>query len=220
MPIRDDVIFGPNPPDGRLTFGDVRKLSQTDQIGALRHRLDAYLISQVNELGRDDEGETKVNSPFPLFLMSLVAIETLGSTLFRPKSGSKEDKQKEGFMEVAKRIDPALSKPLSASEKQEYNRQWSEEERKKVGSKADILYKYGRHTMAHGYRGRGVYITGEDPVGVWRMNQGAIELNPFRFWDEFKRVYQDAWSDFLTEPEPTSPRNRSVREYLDVLLNQ
>lgn len=219
MPIRDDVIFGPKSPSGQLTFGDVRKLNPADQMKALKDRLDAYLISQVSELGRDNENRTKVNSPFPLFLMSLVAMETLGKVFFHPKFGSKENAQRMGFMDVAKRIDTNFSRPLTSDEKKHYDSLWSEDERKNVSSKADILYKFGRHTMAHGYRGRGVYITGENSIGIWRMNQGAIELNPYLFWKRFIQVYEDTWEEFHKETEPTSPRTCSALSYLKELLN-
>lgn len=214
MPVRDDVIFGPG-----ITFGEARQLDLREQTDALKSRLDTFLIEQVDELGWDDQGNATVYAPFPLFLLTFVAMETLGKALFRKNMASDADAQKEGFLEVAKRIDGGLSKPLSKAEKKDYNLLWGVDEHKKLSSKAEILYKIGRHTMAHGYRGKGVYITAEDQIGVWRMNLGAIELNPYRFWKEFKRVYDQSWAELTKEKENTAPRTRSASRFLQELLN-
>lgn len=219
MPIRDDVIFGPGP-EGQRTFGQVRKLGKLDQLAALRSRLDAFLVNQVNELGWHDGTQTKVNSPFPLFLLTLVAMETLGKSLFHSKRPPGDElAQKEGFLEVSKRIDINLSKPLNNDQKLDYDKLWGSESHKKITSKAEIIYRYGRHSMAHGYRGKGVYITADDEVGIWRMNQGAIELNPYKFWIEFRRAYENSWEELERENEPTAPRTRSALQFLKELLH-
>jgi hypothetical protein len=227
MPIRNDVIFGPGP-DGQRTFGHVRMLDQSAQIQALKRRLDAYLVDQISELGWHDGDKSKVNSPFPLFLLTLVAMETLGKALFQPNKPTSELKtqkhagddsaQKDGFLEVAKRVDKRLSAPLNADEKEEYNLLWETNEHKKISSTAEILYRFGRHTMAHGYRGKGVYISADDEIGIWRMNGGAIELNPYKFWVEYRKAYDNSWIELSNEKEPTSPRTRSAIQFLNELL--
>lgn len=217
MPVRDDVIFCPGSP-GQRTFGEIRKLNQQLQIDALKRRLDSFLIDQINQLGIDNANEKKVYSPYPLFLLTLVAMETLGKALFKPKTSSEEDAQKYGFLEVAKRIDAKLSKPLNKCEKKDYDLLWGEGQNKKINSKAEILYRFGRHTMAHGYRGKGIYISEIEEINIWRVCKGAIELNPYKFWIEYRRVYEEAWSELSEEKEPTSPRKRSAIEFLSELL--
>ena len=139
----------------------------------------------------------------------------------RPKNpSSAEEAQKLGFLEVAKRIDKNLAKPLIAEQKREYDALWGEDQHKGVKSLAEVLYRSGRHTMAHGFRAKGVYITAIEDVGVWRFKDGAIELNPFLFWREFVSAYNAAWEEQARETQANAPRTRSAKEYLKELLER
>ena len=84
MPVPDEVIFGPAHPSGQLTYGRVRALVGDDRYWALKRRLDSFLVEQTNELGKPEGGSSNVYAPFPLFLLTCVAVETLGKVLHRP----------------------------------------------------------------------------------------------------------------------------------------
>ena len=56
MPVPDHVIFGPNPPDEKFTYGQIRILEGDDRYSALKHRLDTFLIAQINGLGKGNGG--------------------------------------------------------------------------------------------------------------------------------------------------------------------
>ena len=43
-----------------------------------------------------------------------------------------------------------------------------------------IIYRLGRNTMIHGFRGRGVFIT--EGIAEWTMAEGAIVINPYWLW--------------------------------------
>ena len=82
MPVPDSVIFGPASESGEFTYGAVRKLQEEEQLRALQLRLGKFFISQVDELAKPAGGPSKVYSPFPLFLMTCVGMETLGKVFF------------------------------------------------------------------------------------------------------------------------------------------
>lgn len=217
MPVPDHVIFGPNPPDGTFTYGQVRTLEGDDRYSALKHRFDTFLIAQINELGKEEEGKSKVYSPFPLFLLTCIAIEALGKALYRPSQPiPDEDAQREGFLTVCSKIDPRFSRQLCKKNKEGYDALWGKDEHKKVKSLAHVIYRFGRHTMVHGFRGKGVYLT-EDFDG-WKFIDGAFYLNPYWFWRAFKSVYEQEWGALFENKEATNALKRSADEYLKEIL--
>ena len=156
MPVPDNIIFGPNFQQGAFTYGEVRALKDDDRYLALKQRLDRFLIKQINGLGKEEGGKSKVYSPFPLFLFTCIAIETLGKALFSPPQAmSDKDTQRAAFLTVCSKIDMKFSRQLSKKEKGGYDTLWGKDEHKKVKSLAHVIYRFGRHTMVHGFRGKG-----------------------------------------------------------------
>ena len=217
MPVPDNIIFGSNPPTDQYTYGQVRALKGDHRYYALKHRLDTFLIAQINGLGKDKEGKSKVYSPFPLFLLTCIAIETLGKALFRPSQPmSDEDAQRAGFLKVCSKIDHIFPRQLSKKNKEGYDTLWDEDQHKKVKSLAHVIYRFGRHTMVHGFRGKGVYF--DVQLEKWKFTDGALNLNPYWFWRAFKGVYEQAWDDLFENQEATNALKRSADEYLIEIL--
>jgi len=216
MPVPDHVIFGPDNSSGRFTYGEVRAMAQFDQHHALKGRMDTFFIAQVKELAKSDDDSRKVYAPFPLFLLTCVGIETLGKVLYRPKKMNDEDAQREGFLEVTGKFGQKFSRPLSKQDKKNYDVLWGDDEHKKVKSIAHLIYRFGRHTMVHGFRGKGVYLT--EGIPDWESSDGAITLNPYWFWSTFKETYDNSWKEFFASKEPTCALKRSANQYLDELL--
>lgn len=221
MPVPDPVYFGPDEKGDGLNYGQIRRFGEDEQFRALQRRVDTLFVGQVNELARREQGKRVVYSPFPLFLMSCVGIETLGKIFFTSPDFTKEqeeDVQRDGFLAVCKRIDVGFSRPLTKEQKTGYDGLWGQNEHKKVTSIAHILYRFGRHTMIHGYRGKGVYLTEHESVPEWAVDEGAVVLNPYWFWERFKHASAGLWKEFDANEEPTNALKRSARVYLREIL--
>ena len=222
MPVPNSVHFGPSENGEGLTYGHVRNQGEEAQFQALNRRFNTLFIGQVDELTKEENGKRVVYSPFPLFLMTCVGIETLGKIFFsrEPKNReSEEDIQREGFLEVCSGFDQAFSRKLSKDQKSDYDSLWGIDEHKKVRSVAVIIYRLGRHTMVHGYRGKGVFLTEHKSVPTWSMKDGAVILNPYWFWKKYKSRSSSLWKDFHDNKEPTNAFKRSARLYLQEILN-
>lgn len=220
MPVPNEVIFGPDVPSGPLTYGQVRKLAPDEQLRALHRRLGAYFISQVTELGKPEGGSSKVYSPFPLFLMTCVGIETIGKVFFSrvPNQGEKqEDIQREGFLSVCNKLHKNFSRPLNKSQKKDYDLLWGADAHKHAKTASNIVYRLGRHTIVHGYQGRGVFLT--EGLDDWSLEAGAIIINPYWFWRAFLNVHQDLWTRLFEGTEANNPFKKSAHIYLNELLS-
>ena len=219
MPVPDEAYFGPTETGNTLTYGEVRKLQEAERFCALRRRLNTLLIEQVNEIAKMEDGN---KAPFPLFLMTCVGIETLGKVFYtrEPTSGqNKDDIQKEGFLKVCNRIHPHFSRPLPKDQKEAYDSLWGVGKHKEVNpfSISHIIYRFGRHTIIHGYRGKGVYFHNDKNL-QWQMKMGAPILNPYWFWRNFCSASEKLWAEFESNREPTNPLKSSARLYLEELL--
>lgn len=221
MPVPNQTYFGPAADGHGLDYGQVRALDENGRLGALQRRFGCLLLGQVDELVRLEGGKRLVYSPFPLFVMTCVGIETAGKIFFSraPGNGENEDDvQRLGFLEVCKGIHVRLSRPLSAEDKQGYDSLWGEGEHRKVTSYAHIIYRFGRHTMIHGYRGKGVYITEAKEVPEWTMDCGGLILNPYWFWRRFSAHSVELWGRLDGNKNANNPLRRSARTYLQDLL--
>ena len=215
MPVHDDVIFGPDEAhqSGKMTYGRLRGLSEPEKIVALKARMDTFLVEQSEELSKETE---KIYAPFPLFVMTCVAIEAHGIILYYPKREvSREDAQRQGFLKVCGKIHQGFSKKLSAQEKKDYETLWVGSDHKHPKSISEMIYRFGRHTMMHGFRGRGVHLS--ESIAEWKWHAGALHLNPYWFWRAFCDVYDIDWKETLTAAEPTDAKRRSAIRYLNDL---
>ena len=130
MPVPDDVYFGPKEDCSGQFYGEVRAFKEEDQFRALERRFNHLFLGQVGELARCNEGKRIVYSPFPLFVMTCVGIETTGKIFFSraPGKGEKEeDVQRLGFMEICKGIHSHFSRPPNKNQKKEYDALWAQE---------------------------------------------------------------------------------------------
>lgn len=219
MPVPHEAYFGPAETGDGLKYGDVRELPEEERFRALKRRLDTLFIGQVNEIAKMEDDN---KAPFPLFLMTCVGIEMLGKVFYmqKPSAGRGEDDiQKEGFLEVCNRIHPHFSRTLNKEIKKAYDHLWGIGEHEKVRpfSISHIIYRFGRNTMIHGYRGKGVYLHNGKKL-EWEIYLGAPLLNPYWFWKSFVRCYNKLWDEFNANAEPTNPLRISAGLYLQDLL--
>jgi hypothetical protein len=221
MPVPDRAYFGPAEDGAGLNYGQIRALPEEDKLRALQRRFNHLLLGQVQELTRTEGGRRVVYSPFPLFVMTCVGLETAGKIFFSRAPGleeNEEDVQRKGFLEVCKGIHPRISRPLTQDDKVAYDSLWGRDEHRKVQSYAHLVYRFGRHTMIHGYRGKGVYFTEAPEVPEWAMDGGGLVLNPYWFWRRFAEHSAELWQRFHANRNPNNPLKASARAYLQDLL--
>lgn len=221
MPVPDAVHFGPAADNTGLTYGQIRAMREDDQFQALQRRFNRFFLEQVGELAKSNGEKRLVYSPFPLFLMTCVGIETAGKIFFSrapAKGESEEDVQRLGFLEVCKGIHNNFSRPLTAQHKADYDSLWGEGAHKYAPSYATVIYRLGRHTMIHGYRGKGVYITEHADVPNWTMDAGAVVLNPYWFFGRFADHCNELWAKFHANKNDNNPLKISATAYLRDLL--
>lgn len=219
MPVPDHVIFGPAP-DGQYTYKDVRKLHEDAQFLAIRDRVGTFFNQQVSELGIQGDGKKKVYSPFPLFLLTCIGIETLGRLFFGrepTEDEQREDVQRECFIRACCKLHQKFGRALPKDQKQAFDLLWGIGEHEKHEKVAVLVYRLGRHTMAHGYQARGVFLT--EGHNDFKMVDGALELNPYKFWCAYLNAYDNMWNEFLKGTEENDPRLVAIRLYRDALLN-
>jgi hypothetical protein len=215
MPVPDAVIFANT--DGEiLTYGNVRMLDGDERLRALKKRFDHWLIRQTDALiAKDEAGKGLINAPFPLVIMSCVALETLGCVFF--DDGVKREDTKEVFEKAAIFTDPELKGPMVKGFMQKMRLLWPNSDLKGVKSASDVIYKFFRNSMFHGYRARGAYITGEIDPKAWGYDEGYILVHPDNFWrmvrdNGYTRMFEAVFSE--KNPE----MGASAHKYISGLL--
>jgi hypothetical protein len=220
MPVPDLVYFGPDQNGHGLNYGQIRALGEEEQFRALQRRLNTLFIGQVDELAKIDNERRLVYAPFPLFLLTCVGIEALGKVFFNPGQGQQEEIQRDGFLKVCTKINKAFSRPLAKDAQADYDQLWGAGsfDKHKVKSVGHIIYRFGRHTMIHGYQGRGVYLTEDQSVSGWKVDGGAVIMNPYWFWENFQKASAELWEEFHENKEPTNALKKSARIFLQEML--
>jgi hypothetical protein len=217
MPVPDDVIFGPAEGGGASNYGQIRAMSESDRRKALKRRLDSWLIDQTSELLFDKSGERKVYAPFPLVVMSCIAIESLGQIFFGARNRNSEGVQKDCFVAIAKQIDQKFSRQLTLEFKEKLSRRWPGKDFAECNNFADLLYKFFRNTLIHSYQGYGVYITEDDTPSCIESN-GFIVINPNWLWNSVCKCYSKLWKE-LDKAQDNNPRKISCNAYLNRILS-
>jgi hypothetical protein len=215
MPVPGDVIFGPASGGKHMTFDRVRSMSNEERVVQLKRRLDTFLIAQIRELGRVDGKAKKVYSPFPLAVMSCVAAETIGRIFFLPSLKVDSDERSRAcFRQVMKQVDRKLYGPMRRGFKEQLRKRWPDDDLTELKSAADVMYKFFRNTMTHGYAGRGVYLT-EDATDSWDYKEGFLVLHPYWYWEAVERVYEELFARALSR---SGPEFHHCSEYLRKVL--
>ena len=85
----------------------------------------------------------------------------------------------------------------------------------KIDTYADLIYTYFRNTMFHGYRASGTYLQHNLPV-IMEVNEGYTTINPYRFWDSFKSLFEEIFNDLVNKPN--SSYRKQCNKYLEIIL--
>ena len=203
-----DVIFA-NADGIKHTYDDVRNQSEDDQIQSLKLRLTGWLIDQTKPLGNKT-----VYSPFPLCIMTCVAIESTAHIFLR--CDAKTDDGRSLFYEFLLLMDPKFKPPMKKNFLKTMRKRWPTLDFSECKSVPDILYKTFRNKLAHAYHTYGVYIT-EDETNSWNYGDGFLHLNPYWFWDSFHTTFTSLFDSVQVSGKSESQRNCCISSVQQML---
>lgn len=223
MPIPDKTFFGSQlDGTGAILFGEVRQITdEDDKLLLLKRRLEAYLISQIDPIA----DSTRIYSPFPLTVLTCVAVETLGRVISPViKLENDQHKQNEISKLVSVRIygelDKKLTRPLTQDFKKSMLDLWHKDKNvKSIKSYAELFHSYLRTSFMHGYRSKNVFLKAELDEG-WGIKDGFLIINPYWFWREYKRVFEESFDKILDKKEINNPYRINALAYFYRLINE
>lgn len=222
MPIPDQTYFGERPEGGGITYGEVRQITEVKyKLNILKSRLDPLLINQINELSVwGDGGNRKIYSPFPLTVLTLLSIETIGLVicdLERIKAENDYEQSKVIVTPIYHLMDKRLIDKPTKKFYASFEKIHGTDDKKSIKRYSDVIHKYQRNTFNHGYQSRGVYITEKiyDPIQISEEN-GCLYVNPYLFWQLFKETYESIFNGLITGKNLDWQRNALT--YLERLL--
>jgi len=204
MPIPDNTTFGSREDGSGITYGEVRKIIDPNrQIQILKLRLDTFLINQINELTlKDEKNNFKVWSPFPLSILTLLSIETLGHLICdidKIKEENAFERSKIIVTPVYKLMASELGYKPSKKFYEAFEKLHGKADKKSIQKYSDVIHKYQRNTFNHGYQAKGVYIDHEIQK-PWIINEsgGFLVVNPYLFWLRFREVFEEVFQNVLS----------------------
>lgn len=223
MPIPDNTFFGFHfgGKGTAILFGEVRQITnEDDKLLILKRRLEAYLISQIDPIA----DSTKIYSPFPLTVLTCVAVETIGRVI-SPVSEWEKDKHKD--KEISKlvsvhiygELDKKLTRPLTKEFKASMQVLWPNDNVKDIKSYAELFHSYLRTSFMHGYRSKNVFLKAEQEEG-WVIKDGFLIINPYWFWREYKRVFEESFEKIFDKKEKNNPYRIHALAYFHRLINE
>ncbi len=204
MPLPDKTYFG-NRTDTEfgITYGEVRMVTEEqEKLILLKRRFDALLIGQINELTLfNEEGKRRVYSPFPLTILTFVAIETIGRVISdweKIKKESENDQVKNIVTPIYQMMDINLSYKPTKKFYEAFEALHGFEDKKSIRKYSDVIHKYQRNTFTHGYQSKGVYLTEQIEEAILiQESEGCLYINPFSFWELFKKTYTEVFESIL-----------------------
>lgn len=214
--VPDNVCFGPDGRGGDFNYGQVRALAPNHQlqIEALRRRHEAWLVAQSKVLA------TTASSPFPLAVMTCVGMEALGLLAFGPGS-----KPRDPFLAVAGIMDARFAAAVSQTFQSNLAERWattldSMAKPDSVTTNAQLLYFFFRNSLVHGFRGRGVFLTGDETQDfVTREAEGTMILNPWWLWRSYEAAVTAIFNEIVGSSASASTKRCAAEAHLKLMLS-
>ena len=222
MGIPNEVYFGEKPEGGGINYGEVRLIDDDQRkLHILKSRLDVLLIGQIRELSKTDvEGKRLIGSPFPLCILTLLSIETLGRVIAdieKIKKESEFDQSKKIVTPILGMMDPVLLHKPSKRFYEAFELIHGTKDKKAINRYSDVIHKYQRNTFNHGYQARGVFVDHSiNQFWILVEHQGIMVINPYLFWIKFEQVYKEVFVKILSGKE-VEWRNNALK-YLEKLI--
>lgn len=224
MPVPDHVVFGPAPDEsellpnglkkqskelGQYLYGDIRRLGDEHRIEALELRMSKWIVEQI--------GKIPSSAPFPVALMTCVALEAYGTVFYgRKYNKHSDDKPRLCFIEMSSSIDKRFSRSLPKDFKQCFLQRWPERKSNAPKTLSEILFVFFRNSMTHGYWAKGVYLSGD--VAEYELKDGYVSLDPFWFWDVTKLKLASSFSDMRKNSEQNNPLRLSSLDFVNSMI--
>lgn len=219
MPIPDKTIFGPHLTEPRgIEFGEVRLVTDLDEkLKYLKLRLEGFLTSQI-------DNASKTYCPFPLTVMTCIAVETLGRVIepiAKYETDPKKNKEipKIVSTKIYGMLDKKLTRQLTKEFKEKMHEIWPTDNVKNISCYSELFHSYLRTTFIHGYRGKNVFLDDSLQEG-WSVDDGYLVLNPHWFWASYKRVFNECFEKIFDTKEINNPYRNNALEYFDNLINE
>jgi len=170
---------------------------------------------------KEPNGDYRVWSPFPLVILTFVAIETLGhiiSDVEKIKNENEFEQSKVLVTPIYRMMDKKLGHKPTVKFHEAFEKLHGKDDRKSLKTYSDVIHKYQRNTFNHGYQAKGVYLSHELD-STWHIEEkgGFLIINPYRFWDLFKSTYENIFSDILKNQNKDYRMN--ALRYFQMLLN-
>jgi len=211
--IPDNTYFGEGFDGQAILYGDVRAITDEQiQLQLLKKRVDTLLIKQVEELNkRDENNELQVWSPFPLTILTLLAIETIGRIIGdveKIKTKNRDEQSKAIVTPIYRLIDVELSHKPTKDFYEGFKNLHGKSDKESIKRYSDVIHKYQRNTFNHGYQAKGVYLNHKQKT-PWAImeKEGFLIINPYLFWDKFKITYEWIFQNILSSKEKIWQKN-------------
>ncbi len=207
MGVPDKTYFGEKPEGGGILYGEVRKIDEEQRkLEILKKRLDVLLIDQINNIAKRNEDNNPFTfSPFPLCVLTLLSIETLGRIFSDIEKIENENDYEQSKIIVTPVYGLMDSKLLHKPTKDFYKgfeKIHGTMDKKSISRYSDVIHKYQRNTFNHGYQAKGVFL--EHTISeFWILNEveGYMVINPYLFWDRYVEVYEKVFTKILNAKE-------------------
>lgn len=223
MGVPDQTYFGRGLNGHGVNYGEVRAVTdEQTRLALLKNRVDVLLIQQVDELTKRDENNgLKVWSPFPLNVLTLLAIETLGhiiGDIEKIRNENEYEQSKAIVTPIYQLIDVKLTHKPSKDFYEGFEKIHGTSDKKSIKKYSDVIHKYQRNTFNHGYQAKGVYLDHQS-TEAWtkQEKEGFLIINPYLFWDKFKTIYGSVFQKILSSAEKDWRQN--ALKYLNRLLD-
>jgi len=215
MKVPDNTYFGEKPEGGGITYGEIRNIHDDKRkIEILKLRIDTLLIKQIDDLSKKNSSDNySVWSPFPLAILTFIAIETLGriiSNLKKIRIKNENEESKAIVTPIYKLMDIKLSHGVTIKFHKAFEVLHGKSDKKSLNVYSDVIHKYQRNTFNHGYQAK------EFP---WKIEEdkGYMILNPYLFWELYKKTYDRVFESILNNKNKEWRKNAT--HYLNNLLN-
>ena len=203
MPVPDITYFGEKPEGGGIKYGEVRQITDEQRkLFVLKGRIDTLLVGQIDQLSlTNEDGSRKVYSPFPLTVLTLLSIETLGhiiNDIDKIKDEIDYEQSKAIVTPVYQLMDKNLSYKPSKDFYKSFEKLHGKDDKKSIKKYSDVIHKYQRNTFNHGYQSRGVFLT-EETNQAFTIDEeiGCLYINPYHFWEIYKTTKEKVFEQIL-----------------------
>jgi hypothetical protein len=95
---------------------------------------------------------------------------------------------------------------------------WPKGELNKISSYSELFHSCLRTSFIHGYRAKNVFLSSQLNEG-WVFEEGFLIINPYWFWETYKKVFENNFKLILDKKEKNNPFRKNALDYFHSLIN-